>query len=103
MSLPPAYDQGSATNRDLDPHHTLPSPRGSDATVTDPAHLLPAWSGKQPAKGSWLRKIILLAILLGIVGIVVWRIHASNVETAATNNKAAQAANRPTPVQVTPV
>jgi len=103
MSQPPAYDQGSATNRDLDPHHTLPAPSGSGATVTDPAHLLPAWKKEQPPKGSWLRKIIVLAILLGVIGIVVWRIRAGNAETAATNNRAAQAANRPTPVQVTPV
>ena len=103
MSQPPAYDQGSATNRDLDPHHTLPAPYGSGATVTDPAHLLPAWSGQEQPKGSWLRKIIVLLIILGIIGFVWWRIHASNAETAATANKAAQAANRPTPVQVTPV
>lgn len=103
MSLPPAHDPGSATNRDLDPQHSLPTPSGSGATVTDSAHLLPASTVPASAKGSWLRKIILLAILLGIVGIVVWRIHASNAETAANNNKAAQAANRPTPVQVTPV
>lgn len=103
MSQPPAYDQGSATNRDLDPHHTLPAPHGSDATVTDPAHLLPASAKQSQPKGSWLRKIIVLVILLGVIGIVVWRIMASNAETAATNNKAAQAANRPTPVQTTAV
>jgi len=103
MSQPPAYDQGSATNRDLDPHHTLPSPHGRDATVTDPAHLLPAWAKQPQPKGSWLRKIIVLAIILGIIGIIIWRVMASNAETAATANKAAQAANRPTPVQATAV
>src|SRR5665213_1242720 len=103
MSLPPAHDPGSATNRDLDPHHTLPAPYGSDAPVTDPAHLLPAWAKQPQPKGSWLRKIVLLAIILGVIGIVVWRIEASKAETAATANKAAQAADRPTPVQVSPV
>jgi membrane fusion protein, multidrug efflux system len=103
MSQPPAYDQGSATHRDLDPHHTLPAPYGSDATVTDPAHLLPAWSKQAQPKGSWVRKVIVLAIILGIIGIVVWRIMASNAETAATANKTAQAANRPTPVLITAV
>jgi membrane fusion protein, multidrug efflux system len=103
MSLPPAHDPGSVTNRDLDPHHTLPAPYGSDATVTDPAHLLPAWSTKAQPKGSWLRKIVLLLIILGVIGIVVWRIGASKAETAATANKTAQAANRPTPVQTTAV
>ncbi|HZL27111.1 MAG TPA: efflux RND transporter periplasmic adaptor subunit [Acidobacteriaceae bacterium] len=103
MSQPPAYDPGSATNRDLDPHHTLPAPYGSDATETDPARLLPAWAQQPRPKGSWVRKIVLLLIILGIIGIVVWRIQASKAETAATANKAAQAANRPTPVQTTAV
>src|SRR6185312_13138295 len=103
MSQPPAYGQGSATNRDLDPHHTLPAPGGRDATVTDPAHLLPAWSKQAQPKGSWLRKIILLLIILGAIGFAWWRIYENNAETAKTNDKAAQAANRPTPVQVSAV
>ena len=51
-----------------------------------------------PAKGSWLRRIILLALLLGVVGFSVWRIRSNNAEQAATADKQSQAANRPTPV-----
>ncbi len=97
MSLPAAHD------RDLDPRHAQPHPEGGGAIVTDPAHLLPARSAEPPAKGSWLRKIIVLAILLGVIAFVVWRIQSNAAETAATNNKAASAANRPTPVLVSAV
>jgi multidrug efflux system membrane fusion protein len=103
MSLPPAYDSGPAMQRDLDPHHTLPSPYGPGATVTDPAHLLPAFIANKPAKGSWMRKIILLVIILGAIAFAVWRIQSNKAEAAKTADKAAQAANRPTPVLVSAV
>ncbi len=103
MSLPPAHDQGPATQRDLDPHHALPTPSGNSATVSDPAHLLPAHAAEEPAKGSWVRKVILLLIIAGAIAFAVWRIQVNKTETAATNNKAAAAANRPTPVLVAPV
>ena len=102
MSLPPAHDPGPATQRDLDPHHALPSPDGSGATITDSAHLLPATTA-EPAKGSLTRKLIVLAVILAAIAFAWWRIHANAIETAATNNKAAAAANRPTPVQTSAV
>jgi multidrug efflux system membrane fusion protein len=99
MSQPSANDPGPAVHRDLDPHHALPT-----STVSDPAHLLPA-EGAPPAGkgGSWLRKIIILAVLLGAIAFAVWRVHANNLETADTASKAAAAAGRPTPVLVSPV
>jgi membrane fusion protein, multidrug efflux system len=93
MSLPSAHDPGPATYRDLDSHQT----------VTDPAHLLPATTTEPPAKGSLTRKLVVLAIILAAIGFAAWRIHANTAETAATNNKAAAAANRPTPVQTSAV
>ncbi|MEO7028487.1 MAG: efflux RND transporter periplasmic adaptor subunit [Acidobacteriaceae bacterium] len=97
MSLPSAHD------RDLDSRPAQPRPEGSSATVTDPAHLLAAHSTEPPATGSWLRKIIVLVIILGVIAFVVWRIQSNAAETAATNNKTASAANRPTPVLVSAV
>jgi membrane fusion protein, multidrug efflux system len=104
MSLPPAHDQGTAVHRDdLDPQY-VPSPRyGSTATTTDSAHMLPATTSEPPAKGGWVRKVIVLVIILGAIAFVVWRIQSNKAETAATNDKAAAAANRPTPVLVTAV
>jgi multidrug efflux system membrane fusion protein len=101
--LPPAHDPGPATQRDLDPHHALPTPDGSDRTVTDPAHLLRANTEQQHVEGSWTRKLILLAVILGAIAFAVWRIHANTAATTETNNKAAAAANRPTPVQTSAV
>jgi membrane fusion protein, multidrug efflux system len=102
MSSPPAHDPGAATQRDLDPHHALPTPDGSDRTVTDSAHLLPATTS-EPAKGSLTRKLVVVAIILGAIAFAWWRINANAAETAATNSKAAAAANRPTPVQTAAV
>ncbi len=101
MPLPSAHDPGPSPSRDLDPHHALPSSAsGSDATVTDPSHLLPASAEEPVRKGSWVRKIILLVSLIGVVWFVVWRIRSNDAETATTNSRFAQAANRPTPVLV---
>jgi multidrug efflux system membrane fusion protein len=88
MSLPLAHDPGSAAHRDLDPHHALP------ATTSE----------EPPAKGSLWRKLLVLVIILGLIGLAVWRIHTSNTQTTATNGRsAAAAANRATPVQVAAV
>lgn len=88
MSLPPAQDPGPATSRELEPH----------APITDPAHLLPAQTADAPGKGSWLRRLIVIAVILGIIAFAVWRIHSNNAEQAAVADKQSQAANRPTPV-----
>lgn len=103
MSSPLAHEPDTAAQGDLDPHHALPAPAGSSATVTDPAHLLPAASAASPARGSWTRKVILLTLVLGLIGFSVWRIRSDNAETEAAANKAAQASNRPTPVLVSAV
>ena len=95
MPLPSAQDPGPAAHRDLDPHHALPS-----SVVTDPAHQLPASTEEPRAKGSWARKLIVITVILAAIGFAVWRIYVNQTETAVTNNRAAAAANRPTPVLV---
>lgn len=101
MSLPPPNETGHAAPRDLDPHHTLSA--GSSHVVTDPSHLLPAHAGEERTKGSWPRKLLLLAIIAAVVIFAVWKIRSNKAETDAVNNKTAAAANRPTPVLVTAV
>jgi multidrug efflux system membrane fusion protein len=99
MPLQPAHDPGPATHRDLDPYHALPTPDGSGAAVADSAHLLPATTSDPSPRGSWMRKLIVLAIILAVIAFAWWRIRSNAAETAATNDKAAADANRPTPVQ----
>jgi len=72
---------------------------------TPVSHLSTDNAAEQPParKRSWLR-IVVYVLLLCAVGFVVWRIHQSQLQTAA--NSAAQAAalmGRPVPVQVTAV
>ena len=95
MPLPSAQDSGPAAHRDLDPHHALPS-----SVIADPAHQLPASTEEPRAKGSWARKLIVITVILAAIGFAVWRIYVNQTETAVTNNRAAAAANRPTPVLV---
>jgi multidrug efflux system membrane fusion protein len=56
--------------------------------------------GRRPGRG---RLVIVALILLAVIGFIVWRIHSNNQAAAALAAKQAAAANRPTPVQVTPV
>jgi multidrug efflux system membrane fusion protein len=88
----------TASHPDLDPHHALPTPDATGATVTDSAHLLPATAAEPPARSGLLRKILIPLVLLAAIGFAVWRIHTNNTEAAATSSRAAGAANRPIPV-----
>ena len=88
MSLPSAQDSAPAPSHGAAPH----------APITDPAHLLPAHASETPGKGSWLRKLILLAIILGAIAFVFLRIRSNKAEADATADRSAAASNRPTPV-----
>jgi len=74
-------------------------------TVSDPGHLLPEHAsepgGRKP--GSKLRLIVVVLIILVVTGFIVWRIRANNQAATQLAAKQAAQANRPTPVQVTPV
>lgn len=93
-----------SADRNLDPHYALPSSQGSDATINDPAHMLPERASDPSGKrGGPLRMIIILLIILAAVAGIVWRIHTNNANTDTENRRSAAAANRPTPVQVADV
>ncbi len=74
-------------------------------TVSDPSHLLPEHASEPggPRRRSPFRLIIVVLILLAVTGFIVWRIRANNQAANQLAAKQAAAANRPTPVQVTPV
>lgn len=72
----------------------------------------PALPAPQPAKalpepeepkGSGIKKWIIAFVVLLVVGVVVWKIRQNTQEQAAEGQKMAAAADRPIPVQVTPV
>ena len=86
-----------------DPARTNRSWPAAPEPITDPAHQLPEHATGVPAKSSPLRKIIIVLILLAIAAFIWWRIHSNNEATADQANKAAAAANRPTPVQTVTV
>ena len=74
-------------------------------TVTDPHHLLPAQATEETVvrrRGPW-RTLIILAVLLLIVGLIVWRIMAGRKADEAEAQRSAAAANRPVPVQTVSV
>jgi multidrug efflux system membrane fusion protein len=75
----------------------------SEPTQVAPASGSNEISPKSASSGGALRKIIIVAVLLLFVGVIVWRIHTSNVAQQGENDKAAMQANRATPVQVAPV
>ncbi len=69
-----------------------------NAAVIDSYHQEPAHKKK-----TWVRLLIYL-ILACLVGVVIWRIHQNQQQTAATSaSQAAALANRPIPVQVATV
>src|SRR5215469_16822747 len=82
-----------------------PELRTATRTVSDPHHLLPEHAsepgGRRP--GSRRRLLIVALIVLAIIGFIVWRIYSNNQAANALAAKQAAQANRPTPVQVTPV
>ena len=73
-----------------------------------PAKLPPSDPGspliepEQP-KGSIVRKIIVVLVILAAIGAAVWKIHSNSAAENASAAKMAAAADRPTPVQVMPV
>lgn len=92
-------------DQNLDPHHALPQPQGKGATITDPGHMLPehATEGTAKPRGGGLRIVIVTLLVLLVVGFIVWRIRSNNAAQEKEGQKAAAAANRPTPVQVSAV
>ena len=55
------------------------------------------------SKGSILRKVVLLAVILLAVAFVVWKVRANQRQQEAETEKLAAAADRPVPVSVVPV
>ncbi len=89
-------------DQNLDPQHTLPSASAGGATITDPGHMLPehASQGSGRPRGGGLRMVLIVLVILLLAGFVFWRIHSNNATQEKEGQKAAAAANRPTPVQV---
>ena len=74
-------------------------------TVTDPHHLLPEHAAEETTvtrRSPW-RVWAVLAALLIIIGIIVWRIRSGQEESRQEAARTAAMANRPTPVQTVPV
>jgi multidrug efflux system membrane fusion protein len=69
------------------------SSRASGSPVGEPA----------TPRGSRLRLMIVVVVILAIAGFVAWRIYSGKQAAQAEAAKAAAAANRPVPVQVSPV
>lgn len=73
-----------------------------------PVNTPPSGQGSAPSepeqpKGSILRKIIVVLIIVAAIGAAVWKIHSNTVAENATTARLAAAADRPIPVQVMPV
>src|SRR3984957_7927102 len=54
-------------------------------------------------KGGWVRKLIVVLVILLAVGAAVWKIRKNTAEQAIQSEKLAAAADRPVPVQVVQV
>jgi multidrug efflux system membrane fusion protein len=80
----------------------MSAPNYQDPAHIDSSHQLPEQASGS-AGGGGLRKLIILVVILLVAGFVTWRIYVNKQDTAAETNKAAQAANRPIPVQVVAV
>ena len=84
----------------VEPQAALPAP--------EPAKALPPPDSvsKEPSgsnKGSLLRKLIVLAVILGAVAAVIWKVRANQQEQQTQSEKMAAAADRPVPVSVVAV
>jgi membrane fusion protein, multidrug efflux system len=86
-------------------HAALPPSQQGYPAVQDPAHLLPqhASPDASTSRGSALRVIIILLVLLGLGALIAWRIYTSKLATQAEADKTAAQASRPIPVQVAAV
>jgi membrane fusion protein, multidrug efflux system len=84
-----------------------PMPRSTAAApahpTTDPRHLLPEHATEPAGHRSRKRLFIVLLIILLVIGFILWRIHANNVASQKQAAQQAAAANKPTPVQTSPV
>lgn len=78
--------------REQEPKAALPSPEERKALPTP-----------EEPKGSGARKWIIVAVILLVVGVVVWKIRDSTRQQQAETTKMAAAADRPTPVMVAAV
>ncbi len=77
----------------------MSSPTNQDPAHIESSHQLPEHAGGSSSSG--LRTTIILLVIVLVAAFVGWRIYVNKQDTAAeANNKAAQAANRPIPVQV---
>ncbi len=70
---------------------------------TPPSGLGSIQSEPEQPKGSIVRKILVVLIIVAAIGAAVWKIHSNTVAENATTARLAAAADRPTPVQVMPV
>jgi multidrug efflux system membrane fusion protein len=84
--------------------------------MSEPTQLEPAYASESPSRlaqrpadgtesprGSGLRKVIIIAVVLALVAIVAWRIYAGKQAAQAEADKTAAQSRRPTPVQVSVV
>ena len=74
--------------REQEPKAALPSPEERKA-LPEP---------REPKSGSGARKWIIIAVILLVVGVVVWKIRDNARQQQAETTKMAAAADRPTPV-----
>lgn len=76
--------------------HSLPAPHEQK--------LLPESAGTPPSKtGSWIRKILLLLIVVGALGLAYWKYKGNKKEENVTAARSAAAARQPIPVGTTAV
>lgn len=98
-------------NAQQDQAHTpaSASPAGTgqpgQRTITDPAHMLPEHASPSSGgtRGGKVRTVVILLLIALAIAFVVWRILTNKKTQDQEANRAAAAANRPIPVQVTAV
>ena len=81
-----------------DPHRALPAP-GQESGATGGAGS--ATPGK--SRGSWVRTVLILLVILLAVAAIIWKIRANRQAQTAEAQKMVAAADRPVPISVTPV
>lgn len=86
-----------------DPHYALPPADLGAAPVTDPHHLLPEHATEPAGHRSRRRLLIVIVLILLVIAFILWRVHSNNVQATQQAQKEAAAAERPTPVQTSPV
>lgn len=99
----PTLEDDPALRQAPDPHRALPPAGSRQHAIEDPHHLLPAHATETPRKGSPVRLIVVVLVVLLATAFIVWRVRSNKREAEAQASRAAAAANRPIPVQVVPV